>query len=470
MDHLLGNRYSRRRFWTVAGLTAAGAGAAATGIWATRHAQAQVQTGTWYTIQSRHSGLNLDIEGARTTDGARLLQYTPGNGQNQQFRFVDSGGGYFRIQARHSNKVLDVFERSTSNGAEIGQWTDGNGTHQQWQVQQSGEFSVFVNRNSGKALDVWEWSSAPGARISQYDRTGANNQQWRLTPVGGGGNPGQSGLVGWATQNGGTTGGQGGSETTVSSASAFASAVSGDSRKIVRVSGTISISGMVRVGSNTTIIGNSGATFANGGLTLRSASNVIIQNMRFRDYADDGINIEESSRNIWVDHNTFEPGYDGACDIKRQSDFITVSWNRFNSCDKTALLGHDDGHTADRGRLRVTYHHNYFNNTNQRTPRVRFGNPVHVYNNYYRNVRSYCIATTQEAGVINEGNYFENCNRTVDLGQGSSPAGNIVSRNNHVVNSPNPASRGSVGSVPYSFTMDTPSQVASIVSGGAGAR
>ncbi|MCH7230446.1 hypothetical protein L0U85_06190, partial [Glycomyces sp. L485] len=297
-----------------------------------------------------------------------------------------------------------------------------------------------------------------------------SNQQFRLIEAEGGDDPGQSGLVGWATQNGGTTGGGNTSPVTVSSASAFASAVSGSSAKVVRVSGTISLSGMVKVGSNTTIIGNSGATFTGGGLNLDDTHNVIIQNMTFRDYADDGINVQDGSTNIWIDHNTFEPGFDGACDIKRGSDFITVSWNRFNGTDKTMLLGHSDSNGGqDRGHLRVSYHHNYFNGTNQRTPRVRFGSPVHVFNNYYRNIGSYCVATTMEAGVIVEGNYFENCNRTVDLGQASSPAGSVVSRNNHLVNSPSPVSSGSVPGVPYSFSLDTPSQVASIVSSGAGA-
>jgi pectate lyase len=317
---------------------------------------------------------------------------------------------------------------------------------------------VFDGRHSRRRLFTAAGAVAIGAAAAPLigDTQGAHAQT---------GSP-----VGWATQNGGTTGGSGGSTTTVSSASAFASAVSGNTRKIVRISGTIALSGMVRVGSNTTIVGNSGATFTSGGLTLRTVTNVIIQNMRFRGYSDDGINVEESSRNIWIDHNTFEPGYDGACDIKRQSDFITVSWNRFDGTDKTCLLGHSDSHTVDRGRLRVSYHHNYFNGTTQRTPRVRFAEPVHVYNNYYANVRSYCIATTMDAGVINEGNYFENCNRTVDIGQGDSSAGRIVSRNNHVVNSPAPTSRGSVAGVPYGFQLDTPSQVKSIVTGGAGAR
>ncbi|THV43276.1 RICIN domain-containing protein [Glycomyces buryatensis] len=466
MSNLFGAKYSRRRLWKVAGLTAAVPVAASAGLWAAAPAQA-VTPGTWYFIHSRHSGLVLDVYGSRTALGTEIVQYANSGATNQQFRFVDSGGGYYRIQARHSNQVLDVWEWNAENGAVIAQYTDLNATNQQWQVSESGGYATFVNRFSGKALDVWEWSTSAGSRISQYDPAGGWNQQWQLVPVG----TAQTGLVGWATQNGGTTGGGNASAQTVSSASALVSAMSGNSAKVIRVSGTINLSGMNDVGSNTTIIGNSGARITGGGLDVDGVSNVIIENLTFDNWGDDAINIQDGSTRIWIDHNTFGTGYDGACDIKRGSDFVTVSWNRFNGTDKTCLLGHsDDNGSQDRGHLRVTYHHNYFNGTNQRTPRVRFGNPVHVYNNYYRNIGSYCVATTQEAGVIVEGNYFENCNRTVDLGQGSSPAGNVVSRNNHVVSSPTPTSRGSVGSVPYSFSLDTPANVASIVSGGAGAR
>ncbi|WP_199039364.1 pectate lyase family protein [Glycomyces salinus] len=470
MEKFLSSRHSRRGFWKVAGLSAVGAGAAGTGLLAVGPAQA-VETGTWYNIQSRHSGLYLDILDLSTEGGAELIQWNGTGNTNQQFRFLDSGDGYYRIQARHSGLVLDVWEWNADNGATIAQWDDLGGTNQQWQVNESGGYATFINRFSGKALDVWENSTEPGTRISQYDPTGGNNQQFQLVPVDDNGEPNPGGLEGWATQNGGTTGGAGGSETTVSSGSALISAISGNSPKVVRVSGTVSISGMNDIGSNTTLIGNPGARITGGGgIDVDGVSNVIIQNLTFSDYSDDGINVQDGSTNIWIDHNTFEPGYDGACDIKRGSDFITVSWNRFNGTDKTCLLGHSDSNGGqDRGHLRVSYHHNYFNGTNQRTPRVRFGNPVHVYNNYYRNIGSYCIATTQEAGVIVEGNYFENCNRTIDLGQGSSPAGSVVSRNNHVVSSPNPVSSGSVGSVPYGFNLDTPSQINSIVSNGAGA-
>lgn len=69
-------------------------------------------------------------------------------------------------------------------------------------------------------------------------------------------------------------------------------------------------------------------------------------------------------------------------DITNASDLVTVSWNKFRNHDKTMLIGSSDGATADRGKLRVTLHHNLFDGIGQRAPRVRFGQ-VHLYNNLY---------------------------------------------------------------------------------------
>jgi len=75
--------------------------------------------------------------------------------------------------------------------------------------------------------------------------------------------------------------------------------------------------------------------------------------------------------------------HDGEVDITNASDLVTVSWNRFQHHDKVMLIGSSDSATADRGKLRVTLHHNFFEDVGQRTPRVRFGQ-VHIYNNYYK--------------------------------------------------------------------------------------
>ncbi|WP_328650432.1 cellulose binding domain-containing protein [Micromonospora sp. NBC_00330] len=277
-------------------------------------------------------------------------------------------------------------------------------------------------------------------------------------------------LVGWATQNGGTTGGGNAATTTVTTASALTSALNATGAAVIRVSGTISCSGMLRVRSNKTILGNYGATIAGCGFNVSGDRNVIIRNLTFRSWNDDAINVQESATNIWIDHNSFSNGYDGAVDIKRGSDFVTVSWNRVFSHDKTMLLGHsDDNASQDVGHLRVSYHHNWFDGSNQRNPRVRFGNPVHVYNNYYRANGGYGVASTENAGVLVEGNYFENVDDPYHLGEGDSGPGSLVARNNHFVNSPTGQTGGSVASIPYSYQLDTASTVKSIVTAGAGA-
>ena len=162
---------------------AAGAAAAAGGLLTASPAYAAFTPGAWYVQQSRHSGLVFQIEGASTANGAKLVQGTRTNATNQQFRFVDAGGGYYKIQARHSNLLLDVYAKSTANGADIVQWSDSGTTNQHWQIIDDGTYLRFVNRNSGKALDLWERSTTPGTRISQYDNNGGTNQQWRPLPV-----------------------------------------------------------------------------------------------------------------------------------------------------------------------------------------------------------------------------------------------------------------------------------------------
>lgn len=277
--------------------------------------------------------------------------------------------------------------------------------------------------------------------------------------------------VGWATQCGGTSGGGSASPVTVTTASALADNLKASGSRVIRVSGTINVSGMQKVTANKTIIGvGGGATITGGGLNVSKVSNVIIRNINFRNWSDDAIQVETSTR-VWIDHNTLSNGKDGAIDIKRGSDCVTVSWNRLFSHDKAMLLGHSDGNASqDRGKLRVTYAYNYLDGTTQRHPRVRFGNPVHVVNNYYRNIGSYGVASTKEACVIVEGNYFENVKDPFHRGEGDSPAAALVARNNHFVGSGSgQAGGGSCKSLGYSLSVDSPSSVKNTVVNGAGA-
>ena len=280
----------------------------------------------------------------------------------------------------------------------------------------------------------------------------------------------RTGLVGWATQGGGTTGGGSAAATTVTSSSALTSArVRLDRAAVVRVSGNISCSGMLRVGSNKSILGNSGATLD------RLRAQRLQRQQRHHPQPQlhrTGTTTPSTSSTRPGSGSTttrFSNGFDGAIDIKRGSDFVTVSWNRIFNHDKSMLLGHsDDNAGEDVGHLRVTYHHNWFDGTNQRHPRVRFGNPVHVYNNYYDAVGGYGVASTEGAGVLVEGNYFENTDDPYHLGEGDSGPGTLVARNNTFVGSGSGQTGGSVASIPYSYTLDPSGNVKSIVMAGAG--
>jgi hypothetical protein len=156
-----------------------------------RAAAATVDTNAWYVLVNRHSGKALDLYNFATTDGAPIVQWARNDGNQQQWQFVDSGGGYYRLKSRHSGKVLDIFEHSTAGGANVVQWADANGYNQQFRLADSaGGYVRLINRNSNLALEVWEWSTADGGRVSQFDDLGGNNQQWQLVPVGTSGNPG----------------------------------------------------------------------------------------------------------------------------------------------------------------------------------------------------------------------------------------------------------------------------------------
>ena len=286
-----------------------------------------------------------------------------------------------------------------------------------------------------------------------------------------------------------TTGGAGGPVVTVTTAAAFLDHIARPGPYVVQVSGTITLptganDGMHAVASDKTIVGlGANAALVGGGLNIglpvdddlttppaNAVHNVIIRNLRISGSPDDLINVQMFSHHIWIDHNDFSDGDDGAVDIKRGSDLVTVSWNRFHDHDKTLLLGHDDDNGAqDAGRLRVTYHHNFFDGSDQRNPRVRFAPIVHVYNNYYLD-NSYGIASTNNAGLFVEGNYFVSVNNPgrVDF---SGPLGRMVQRDNILVDCNHAIEiRGTVTDPRtfYPYTADRAASVPTVVPAGAG--
>ena len=273
-----------------------------------------------------------------------------------------------------------------------------------------------------------------------------------------------------------TTGGVGGSSVTVSTTDGLLTAIDTVGPLIIWVSGTINITSKQGVRPNKTILGlGSNAVINGGGFDFYKSYNVIVRNLKFTNADDDSINIGKLSHHIWIDHNDFYPAADGSVDIVRGSDFVTVSWNHFHATDKSMLIGHSDGNSSeDTGHLRVSIHHNWFDASGQRLPRVRFGEPVHVYNNYYSNIGLYAVASVENAGVLVEGNYLENVAHPfyAKSGYADSGPGRLVQRANVFVNCGDPAAEttGAVvePSTYYSYRLDSASAVPDLVRAGTG--
>lgn len=245
-------------------------------------------------------------------------------------------------------------------------------------------------------------------------------------------------VAGWASLNGGTTGGAGGDTLFVDSREALMGLLDREGPAVILVADTIDLIGGERLkitGDNLSIEGKDNrAMIRNGGLMILG-SNVIVRNLSIGDSYINGHWDGKGSpatdcltlygTNIWVDHCNLFHAYDGLLDITgrngRAADYITVSWTRFSRHNKTMLIGSSDRQTYARGHLRVTVHHCWFDGDavfsdetdgktyrlTQRLPRVRFGE-VHLYNNYYEETASYCIAARFESSVVAEDNYFRN--------------------------------------------------------------
>jgi endo-1,4-beta-xylanase len=143
-----------------------------------------VDTSAWYVLVNRNSGKALDVYGKSTADGARITQWTRNDGANQQWQFVDSGGGWYRLRSRNSGKVLDVTGASTADGAPVIQWADTNATNQQFQPAGTDGYVRLISRNSGKAVEVQGAATTDGANVVQYTDWNGANQQWQLVRVG----------------------------------------------------------------------------------------------------------------------------------------------------------------------------------------------------------------------------------------------------------------------------------------------
>ena len=158
------------------------------------------------------------------------------------------------------------------------------------------------------------------------------------------------------------------------------------------------------------------ATIHSFGIGISGCSGVEVRNLGIMLYNDDGISVSSNGNHLWLHNNDIFYGStgsdadqvkgDGAIDIK-QSQYNTVSYTHFFDCGKCSLL--DAGAKYDNWVDQLTYHHNWFDHSDQRNPRCRNGRMFHIYNNYYDGNALYGVGMACGASALVENNYFRNC-------------------------------------------------------------
>jgi pectate lyase len=205
---------------------------------------------------------------------------------------------------------------------------------------------------------------------------------------------------------------------------------------------------------------------------------------------DDAISVQ-SSTHVWFDHCDISDGTDGNLDITHGADLITVSWTKFHYTPRTDnagndstgaaghrysdLVGGDDDTTSDRGKLNITWHHDWWSeNVVERQPRVRFGKN-HLFNNLWSSSTSnYCVRAGIEAQLLLESNVFSGVksphefNSSGDMGGANITAGST----NVYTNTTGSMSTGGGGpaytTAGYTFTADPTSGLQAAIQSGAG--
>ena len=262
-----------------------------------------------------------------------------------------------------------------------------------------------------------------------------------------------------------TTGGTGGTTVTASTGTQINAALCGRASVstpiIIRVTGTINHGNTTKVSgscdttaaevqfkgvSNVTLIGvGSSGVLDQIGIHVRDSSNIVIRNLWIRNVkksgsplsnGGDAIGMESSVNNIWIDHNTLEAsggesdGYDSLLDMKAGVTNVTVSYNHYRNSSRGGLIGSSD---SDAANTNITFHHNWYENIEQRTPLLRHG-LAHSYNNYFSNLSNsdmiHGINSRMGGRILVEGNYFKNSNNPLIASDDSDEPGCWQTRSN----------------------------------------
>ena len=160
------------------------------------------------------------------------------------------------------------------------------------------------------------------------------------------------------------------------------------------------------------------ATVYGFGFLLRNATSVEFRNLAIMRCLDDAMSLDTNNSHVWIHNMDLFYGKkggaadqakgDGTVDIKGDSQYITVAYNRFWDNGKASMCGMK----SETGENWITYHHNWFDHSDSRMARIRTMS-VHMYNNYYQHNDVYGIGATSGSSVFMESNYFDATKRPI---------------------------------------------------------
>ena len=300
--------------------------------------------------------------------------------------------------------------------------------------------------------------------------------------------------VGWATQNGGVTGGDTATPTVLTTYAALKTALTIASVKVVQVSGVITFPANGRITiqdtDGKTVIGLAGSrmisidlTSAGSGiLYIKRTKNLILRNLTFEGPGaydvdgNDNLTVDDC-QNLWVDHCDFQDGMDGNFDIKNMSSYISVTWCKFQYLKPpipggsggtddhrfSDLLGSSDTATQDDGNLFIIFQYCWWaQGCVERMQRVRFGK-VHIANCYYTSsVSNTCVRAGYKTNLLVESNVFSGVKSPIDLYNNDFTA--VTAKNNIFTNTTGGTTgSGTAFTPPYTLTIAPASTVQSLV-------
>jgi len=383
-----------------------------------------------YTLVPAASGKCLNIVGASTANAAQLEQVSCVAGAtSQQFRVTSAGSGSYTLANVNSGRCIDVPSGTATSGLRLQQWgCAATQTNQQWRFTASsaaaGKYQVS-SVATGMCVSDQNGSTAGGNPIVQETCSDISRMQVLFnlvgaapTTTGGSGRTWSNTADGFAA---GTTGGAGGTTVTVTTYAQLSQYATASAPYVIRVSGTITyptFGSELRVTSNKTIIGvgTTGRIKAGGFFLGAGVRNVIIRTLTIgdtavasddpddKDFDYDGIQMDTADH-VWIDHNTFTNINDGYIDSRIDTTNVTVSWNVMGNHNKTFGIGWTSNVTA-----RMTIHHNWIHDSNQRNPSADNLAYAHLYNNYLQNVTSYGNYSRGSTRMVIENSYFDHVN------------------------------------------------------------